>query len=215
MLLKLDIVKLLTLCYLLTAAQATSTSTTSNETRAHHHHHRRHHRHSHRHIVFTNSSPAADDEADTHDDVADSMPQASTTTGKSPAAIDKSFENVTVKVGQQATLPCFVAGSSSYKVIWSKDGDILSLGSTKINSDQRLNIQHRYVSEWHLMIDNVVTDDEGEYICKTNGHFYKTIYLQVLSKLTFKLLALSMLTVNAHSQQQVEYFFLANSAADY
>ena len=68
------------------------------------------------------------------------------------------------------------------KVIWSKDGDILTLGSTKINSDTRLNIQHRYVSEWHLVIDNVVTDDEGEYNCKTNGNFFKVIKLQVLSK---------------------------------
>jgi hypothetical protein len=42
-----------------------------------------------------------------------------------------------------------------------------------------LNIQHRYVSEWHLIIDNVVTDDEGEYICKTNGNFFKIINLQV------------------------------------
>jgi hypothetical protein len=45
-----------------------------------------------------------------------------------------------------------------------------------------LNIQHRYVSEWHLMIDNVVTDDEGEYICKTNGNFFKVVNLQVLSE---------------------------------
>lgn len=66
-------------------------------------------------------------------------------------------------------------------MIWSKSGDILALGTTKINSDTRLNIQHRYVSEWHLIIDNVVTDDEGEYVCKTNGNFYKTINLQVLS----------------------------------
>lgn len=42
-----------------------------------------------------------------------------------------------------------------------------------------MNIQHRYVSEWHLIIDNVVTDDEGEYICKTNGNFFKIINLQV------------------------------------
>ena len=53
-------------------------------------------------------------------------------------------------------------------MIWAKNGDILALGSSKINSDPRLNVQHRYVSEWHLIIDNVVTDDEGEYICKTN-----------------------------------------------
>jgi hypothetical protein len=55
----------------------------------------------------------------------------------------------------------------------------LALGTTKINSDTRLNIQHRYVSEWHLIIDNVATDDEGEYICKTNGNFIKIINLQV------------------------------------
>ena len=72
------------------------------------------------------------------------------------------------------------------QVIWVKNGDILALGSNKINSDPRLNVQHRYVSEWHLIIDNVVTDDEGEYICKTNGNFFKTINLQVLSKLLFK-----------------------------
>jgi len=65
------------------------------------------------------------------------------------------------------------------KVIWAKSGDILALGTTKINSDTRLNIQHRYVSEWHLIIDNVATDDEGEYICKTNGNFIKIINLQV------------------------------------
>jgi hypothetical protein len=58
----------------------------------------------------------------------------------------------------------------------------LALGSNKINSDPRLNVQHRYVSEWHLIIDNVVTDDEGEYICKTNGNFLKTINLQVQSE---------------------------------
>ena len=69
-----------------------------------------------------------------------------------------------------------------FKVIWAKSGDILALGSTKINSDTRLTIQHRYVSEWHLIIDNVATDDEGEYVCKTNGDFYKTIHLQVLSE---------------------------------
>ena len=67
-------------------------------------------------------------------------------------------------------------------MIWSRNGDILALGSVKINSDPRLNVQHRYVSEWHLIIDNVVTDDEGEYICKTNANFFKTINLQVLSK---------------------------------
>ncbi len=84
-------------------------------------------------------------------------------------------------MGQQATLPCFASNIGFHKVIWSKNGDILTLGTTKINSDQRLLIQHRYVSEWHLVIDNVVTDDEGEYICKTNGNFYKTINLQILS----------------------------------
>lgn len=90
------------------------------------------------------------------------------------------LENVTIKVGQQAVLPCFVSNLGSFKVIWVKNGDILALGSNKINSDPRLNVQHRYVSEWHLIIDNVVTDDEGEYICKTNGNFFKTINLQVL-----------------------------------
>ena len=75
------------------------------------------------------------------------------------------------------------------KVIWAKNGDILALGSTKINSDVRLVVQHRYVSEWHLVIDNVVTDDEGEYICKTNGNFYKTINLQVLSNFVVYLIS--------------------------
>ena len=73
------------------------------------------------------------------------------------------------------------------QVIWTKSGDILTLGNTKINSDTRLNIQHRYVSEWHLTIDNVVTDDEGEYVCKTNGNFYKLVNLQVLSMLNIKI----------------------------
>jgi hypothetical protein len=98
---------------------------------------------------------------------------------------DKKDENVTVKVGQQATLPCFVSQSGFYKVIWSRNGDILTLGSTKINSDARLRIQHRYVSEWQLTIENVVADDEGEYSCKTNANFYKTVNLQVQSKLKY------------------------------
>ncbi|CAF0871583.1 unnamed protein product [Brachionus calyciflorus] len=97
-----------------------------------------------------------------------------------PTTQDKTLENVVVKVGQQAILPCFINNLGSHKVIWVKDGDILALGATKINSDTRLNIQHRYLSEWHLVIDNVVTDDEGEYICKTNGNFFKVINLQVL-----------------------------------
>ncbi len=92
------------------------------------------------------------------------------------------YENVTVKVGRQALLPCFVDNLGGSKVIWARNGDILALATTKINSDPRLNVQHRYLSEWHLIIDNVATEDEGEYICKTNGEFYKTINLQVLSK---------------------------------
>jgi hypothetical protein len=74
----------------------------------------------------------------------------------------------------------FIKSKQKKKVIWSKNGDILTLGSIKINSDPRLNVQHRYMSEWHLKIDNVATDDEGEYICKTNGKFFKVINLQVL-----------------------------------
>lgn len=66
------------------------------------------------------------------------------------------------------------------KVIWTKSGDILTLGNVKINTDSRLNVQHRYVSEWNLIIDNVVTDDEGEYYCKTNGNYFKIVNLQVL-----------------------------------
>lgn len=99
---------------------------------------------------------------------------------KKSKIIEKKFENVTVKVGRKAILPCFVNDLGSHKVIWAKNGDILSLGTTKINSDIRLQIQHRYVSEWHLVIENVATDDEGPYICKTNGNFYKIINLQVL-----------------------------------
>jgi hypothetical protein len=66
------------------------------------------------------------------------------------------------------------------KVIWSKDGDILTLGTSKINSDVRFNINHRYLNEWHLEIDNVQNEDEGEYVCKTNGNFLKILNLQVL-----------------------------------
>lgn len=67
------------------------------------------------------------------------------------------------------------------KVIWTKSGDILTFGTSKIITDSRLRIDHRYVSEWHLIIDDIVTDDEGEYICKTNGNFFKIVNLQVLS----------------------------------
>lgn len=67
-------------------------------------------------------------------------------------------------------------------MIWSKDGDILTLGTTKINSDPRLNINHRYLNEWHLEIENVQNEDEGEYVCKTNSNFLKLLNLQVLGK---------------------------------
>ena len=90
------------------------------------------------------------------------------------------FETVTIKVGREAVLPCFINNLGSYKVVWSKNGDVLSYGVEKINMDRRLKIQHRYVSEWHLIIDNVAADDEGDYICKATGGFYKTIRLEVL-----------------------------------
>lgn len=100
----------------------------------------------------------------------------------STSRTDENYENVTVKVGRKAVLPCFVNNLGSFKVIWAKQGDILALGTTKINSDARLSVQHRYMSEWHLVIENVAADDQAEYICKTNGDFYKVVRLQVLSK---------------------------------
>lgn len=54
------------------------------------------------------------------------------------------------------------------------------MGTTKINSDSRLTINHRYVNEWHLEIDGVISEDEGDYVCKTNGNFYKQINLEIL-----------------------------------
>lgn len=99
-----------------------------------------------------------------------------------PKAINKKIENVVVKVGQQAILPCFIGNLGSYQVIWAKNGDILTLGNSKINTDHRLSIQHRYLNEWNLIIENVSTDDEGQYVCKTNGNFFKTISLQILGK---------------------------------
>lgn len=128
----------------------------NKEQKLHPHHRRHRHQRHEQHLLKRNENNAVSDNS------------------------DKKFENVTVKVGQSATLPCFVSDTGFYKVIWSKDGDILTLGSTKINSDPRLLIQHRYVSEWHLIVDSVVTDDEGEYLCKTNVNFIKTIYLHVL-----------------------------------
>lgn len=98
----------------------------------------------------------------------------------SAVEVGKIFEIIRVKIGQKANLPCFIKNLSSSKVIWVKNGDILALGTSKISIDSRLNVQQKYLNEWHLTIENVVPDDEGEFICKTNGNFFKTIKLQVL-----------------------------------
>lgn len=92
----------------------------------------------------------------------------------------KNLETVEAVIGQLAILPCYVNNLGSFPVIWVKNGDILSLGTTKINNDNRLSIQKKYMSEWRLIIENITNDDEGEYICKTNGNFYKAIRLEVL-----------------------------------
>lgn len=92
----------------------------------------------------------------------------------------KNSETVVGLIGQQAILPCIVNNLDSYPVIWVKNGDILALGKTKINNDNRLSIQKKFMNEWWLIIENITIDDEGEYICKTNGNFYKAIRLEVL-----------------------------------
>ena len=38
-----------------------------------------------------------------------------------PIAVDKSSENITIKVGQQAVLPCFINNLGSYKVSLTPD----------------------------------------------------------------------------------------------
>ncbi len=53
-----------------------------------------------------------------------------------------------------------------------------------MTNDERVALQHSYVNDWSLIIQQVTEDDSGEYLCQVNSEpiIVKSINLQILSK---------------------------------
>lgn len=100
---------------------------------------------------------------------------------------ERPSENVTVIFGSTALLPCYISNLGDHKVAWIKAGntDIISINDYRLTNDDRIKLEHGYVSDWSLSIQQVNEEDAGEYICQINTEpeiISTRIFLQVLCK---------------------------------
>jgi hypothetical protein len=62
--------------------------------------------------------------------------------------------------------------------------DILAIGDYKVTNDDRIKLEHSYISDWSLTIQPVNEEDAGEYMCQVNTEplIITRIFLHVLCK---------------------------------
>ncbi|XP_045621079.2 basement membrane-specific heparan sulfate proteoglycan core protein isoform X2 [Procambarus clarkii] len=89
---------------------------------------------------------------------------------ESPSIV--SSPNVTVQVGETATLTCRVHHLGDQAVTWIRTSDehILAIGEVNFSRDSRLQVTHdRQSGDWLLRIEDVAEGDEGPYVCTASS----------------------------------------------
>jgi len=89
---------------------------------------------------------------------------------KQKPEITEPVPNVTVAVGRDATLKCFVKHLDDYKVAWVHIDRqmILTIGRHVITRIPRFAIQHDNHHTWTLHVKDVAPEDRGYYMCQVN-----------------------------------------------
>ncbi|CAK1598704.1 unnamed protein product [Parnassius mnemosyne] len=84
--------------------------------------------------------------------------------------------NVTVVIGRDATLTCYVKNLQNYKVAWLRvdTQTILTIGQQVITKNHRIGVLRTEPQAWSLMLRDVKLGDSGQYMCQINTEPMKT-----------------------------------------
>ncbi|KAJ8304545.1 hypothetical protein KUTeg_018128 [Tegillarca granosa] len=95
--------------------------------------------------------------------------------------LDTTPVSIKVVAGKNLVLPCHVEDIGTYKVIFSRNNEILYYGETSHVSDERLTMLNPYDSDWNLHIKGVKFSDQGVYHCRimTTPQQIKTLNVTV------------------------------------
>ncbi|KAL3867227.1 hypothetical protein ACJMK2_044443, partial [Sinanodonta woodiana] len=101
-----------------------------------------------------------------------------------PAFLEKP-QNATYTAGELAILYCSVINLGTKTVVWKRadESTPLTIGTLTYAPDDRIqvkNVPHK--DQWNLIIKNVKTEDEGEYVCQistTDRSLRQSVFLEI------------------------------------
>lgn len=76
------------------------------------------------------------------------------------------IKNVSVSLGREAVLTCFVSNLQGYKVGWMRSADqtVLALQGRVVTHNSRYSVNNEEMKVWRLKISNIRESDRGCYM---------------------------------------------------
>ncbi|CAG9808676.1 unnamed protein product [Chironomus riparius] len=80
------------------------------------------------------------------------------------------IKNISVSLGREAVLSCFVANLGDFKVGWMRAADqtVLALQGRVVTHNSRYSVINEEMKVWRLKINNIREADRGCYMCQIN-----------------------------------------------
>jgi hypothetical protein len=111
------------------------------------------------------------------------------------------IQNVSVAMGREAVLSCYVENLQHYKVGWMRAADqtVLALQGRVVTHNSRYSVANEEMRVWRLKINNIRESDRGCYMFVLHNHtFFSSSYyigsvistLYIVSLLSFLILRL-------------------------
>lgn len=76
------------------------------------------------------------------------------------------IKNISVSLGREAVLTCYVSNLQGYKVGWMRQADqtVLALQGRVVTHNSRYSVNNEEMKVWRLRINNIRESDRGCYM---------------------------------------------------